>query len=452
MKLTRRTALKALGALAGAAATSPLLHGCGPSGSASTMVFMMMENRTYDNLLGSRSLLEGLPGDGLVAGMTNPDREGRLVGLSSPPISAIGPCVLDPPHEWGPSRAQWNRGANDGFVRTFEDEHPGASGDVVMEYLTRAHAPVLYALADAYTTCDRWFSSVLGPTLPNRMYWIAAQSNGAKSNADVLGGDFSNTPTIYDRLENAGVDWAYYFGDFATIELLPQFASDPRVRPFAGFLDDAKAGKLPPVVYIDPSFAFNDYHPPHSTLLGEQLIAATYQALATSSQWRNCTLTITFDEHGGFHDHVAPGVAPDERAADGFGQLGFRVPALVIGPHVKRGHVCSMTRDHTSVLRHLGNRFDLPALSMRDAAATDLSSCIDETAAPTAPIALPTVEVDESMFRDPRSKAFDDHVMLKWAAYARLDVQARKRQALHGVHAIGEYLERHNLGRIRRGR
>src|SRR5262249_26126421 len=142
---------------------------------------------------------------------------------------------------------------------------------------------------------------------------------------------------------------------------------------------DAAAGKLPPVTYIDPMFTANDDHPPHHPLLGQQLIAATYQALATSPHWERCLFVICYDEHGGFFGHVSPpSDAADERAADGFNQLGFRVPTLVIGPYVKQGYVSSVRRDHTSALRHIENVHGLAPLTMRDAAATDLSECLDE--------------------------------------------------------------------------
>ncbi len=453
MSVTRRTAIKGLGALAGTAAASQLLPGCGSTAPA-TMVFMMMENRTYDHFLGSRSMLEGLPGDGLTAGATLLDRDGKPVGLWNPPVTPASLCVLDPPHEWGPSRVQFNAGKNDGFVRAFQEAHPGSTGDIVMQYMRREQLPVFYALADAYTTCDRWFASVLGPTLPNRMYWMSAQSNGAKGNDEVIAGAFSGVPTIFDRLDAAGIAWKYYYGDFPVLGFLPQYDyNDKRIVPFANdYLNDAKAGRLPPIVFIDPSFTYNDYHPPHYPLVAEQLIAATYNALATGPQWDNSLLVITFDEHGGFYDHVPPGTAPDERAAEGFDQLGFRVPPLIIGPRVKKGFVCSVPRDHTSVLRHIENHYGLAPLTMRDAAANDLSACLDPLMTPTAPITLPTVEVDESMLDDCTGKAFDLHVVLKWAEKLNLDVPARQRQALDGVHAIGEYLDRHNLGRIRKGR
>jgi phospholipase C len=372
-------------------------------------------------------------------------------------------CVPSPPHSWDPSRVQFDGGTCDGFVRAYQDSYKGNTGATAMSYMTRADLPVLYALADAYTSCDRWFASLLGPTLPNRMYWHAGTANGARNNEDVLGGAYKGVPTIYHRLNDANVAWAYYYNDVPVLAAIGGTDLTGHLRRFANdFLDDAAAGKLPPVVYIDPGFTSNDDHPPHHPLLGQQFLAATYQALATSPQWPRCQLVISYDEHGGFFDHVAPGTAPDDHAADGFGQLGFRVPGLVIGPYARAGHVSSVPREHTSCLRHIERVFSLQPLTARDAAANDLSECTDAArlaaGEPAAPIQLPAVEIDETML--PASCNFGaqlgkpDHDLVEWAEAnpRRLGALDRRRHARDDVFAIADYLDRHGLGRIRRGR
>jgi phospholipase C len=451
MTISRREALRGIGGLAGAAAASRLMPGCAEEPQP-TMVFLMMENRSFDHFFGARSLLEGKAVDGIPPGATNPDLDGNPVGLSIPAVDPEALCVLNPPHGWNGAREQWNGGAMDGFVRAFQNDHPGSSGDLPMQHFTREHVPVSWALADAYTTCDRWFSSLMGPTLPNRLYWMAAQANGARSNEDVLSGAYVGVTSIFDHLDQAGIAWAYYYGDLGVLQFLPQFVGDDRIQLFDYFLKDAAAGRLPPVVFIDPSFTYNDFHPPHYPLAGEQLIAATYTALATSPQWPRCQLILTFDEHGGFYDHVAPGKAADARAAEGFDQLGMRVPALAIGPQARAGHVSSVLYDHTSALRHIENRFALDPLTLRDAAANDLSACFDATLPIAAPIHLPAVEVDESKLERCVGKAFEAHVVIRWGEARGIDVARRQRVARDGVYAIGEYLDRHGVGRIRRGR
>jgi len=397
--MKRRDALKTIGGLAGAAAMGRLLPACGGDGDdgpvgITTYVFLMMENRTYDNVFGGRSL-EGLPGDGLRAGLTNPDADGNPVAPYVP--SALEMCTDgDPPHGWDSSHAQWNNGAMDGFVRAHQSGHPGAKDP--MQYLTREQQPVSWALADAYTTCDRWFASVMGPTLPNRAYWLAGTSLGHRANDGVLdavaGG--SPVPTIFNRLDDVGVDWTNYFGNLSIVSILGDGGPYDlrlderrnRIRRYgdaqygAGqFFSDAAAGKLPPVVYIDPAFYENDDHPPIHPIMGQELIASVYTALATSPQWKNCLLVITYDEHGGFYDHVPPPTVTDDTletyGVDGFQQLGFRVPTMVIGPYVKQGYVSSVQYDHTSALKHLQNTFGFEPLTTRMAMANDLSDCID---------------------------------------------------------------------------
>jgi phospholipase C len=468
LKLTRRDAMKAMGALAGTAAASRVLGGCGGDGGGpgqiDTMVFLMMENRSYDHYLGSRSL-EGKPGDGLTAGMQNPDLLGAQVPIwpATNELDYAVMCVEDPPHGWDPSRVQFNGGANDGFVIAYQNSHNGM-GTAPMQYMTRDHLPVTHALADAYTTCDRWFCSVLGPTLPNRMYWYAASSNGAKSNDDVIGGAYHGVTSIFHRLDEAGIDWAYYYGDAPVLSLLEGLDLKGRIKRFLyDFIDDAAAGILPPVVYIDPAFGTNDDHPPHHPWLGQMLISATYQALATSPQWPRCQLVITYDEHGGFFDHVAPGLTVDDRAAEGFDQLGFRVPSMVIGPYAKRGHVSSVTYDHTSAIKHIGNTFGLAPLGMRDAAAADLGDCVDQqrldAGEASDPIMLPAVEIDdlslpESCHHMPdfTPRVAYDHDILKWVASEPRLRPARPMSSRDIAYGVADYLERHNLGRIRRTR
>ena len=399
--MKRRDALKTIGGLAGMAGMSKLLPACGDDGSdgpvgITTYVYLMLENRTYDHVFGARAL-EGLGGNGLTAGASNPDTNGDPVAIYTP--SSLEMCTVgDPPHGWDAAHAQWNNGANDGFVRAHQASEPGARDP--MQYLVREQQAVSWALADAYTTCDRWHAAVMGPTLPNRAYWHTGTSFGIKANQEILT-EFSAgvpVPTIYNQLAAKGVDWAYYFGNLAVVSLLGnagpyQLDLGPNdgtghIRRFgdaqlgAGqFFKDAKEGKLPPVVYIDPAFYENDDHPPIHPIMGQELIAAVYTALATSPQWKNCMLVVCYDEHGGFYDHVAPPTTTDDTLAKygvpGFEQMGFRVPAMVVGPYVKQGYVSSVLYDHTSALKHLQNAFELDSINARIDAANDLSDCID---------------------------------------------------------------------------
>jgi phospholipase C len=451
--LNRRDALKVMGALAGAATVGPRLSGCGddaPGGRISTIVVLMMENRSYDHYLGSRSLLDGKPGDGLVAGMSNPDMDGVARAIYRESVD----CVADPPHGWTASRNQFNDGACDGFLRQYQRAEGATIAPHVLGYFTKDDLPALHGLADAYTTCDRWFASVLGPTWPNRLYLVGAQSGGVMSNS-LIGQDKFRFPTIFDRLQAAGVEWIYYYGDAPFLQVFERVPEE-RMKRIERFFVDAADGKLPPVTFVDPAFLRNDDHPPHHPLLGQQFIAAVHAGLATSPQWNELLFVVTYDEHGGFFDHVVPPKAPDERMADGFDQLGFRVPAIVAGPYAKRGHLSSVVHDHTSITRHIGKMFDLEPLTMRDAAATDLSDAIDldrlSRNDPAPPATLPAIEVDESML-DPfcfRAKPIEIVQMMDAGLVSRaLDGRGAWRDQ---AHLFGEVLDKIGGGRIRRGR
>lgn len=465
--MRRRDAIKTIGALAGAAGAGPLISACGSEETPAqmpgidTLVFLMMENRSYDHYLGSRTLVEGRAGDGLTTDMSNPNLAGDAVPLWPASAGTSDQCVLDPPHNWDASHAQWNDGLNDGFLTIHQNRH-GDGATEALQYMLREHVPITHALADAYTVCDRWFCSVMGGTLPNRMYWHAGTANGADINSEVIEGAFRGVTTVNHRLDDVGVDWAYYFGDVPVLGFLENIDLEGRLRRFwYEFIDDAAAGRLPSVCYIDPSFAYNDDHPPHHPLLGQQLIAATYQALATSPQWERSLLVITYDEHGGFYDHVAPPTTVDINAGQGFDQLGFRVPTLVVGPYAKQDHVSSVIYDHTSPLKHLQGLYGLESLTMRVDAANDLSDCIDgarlQDGQPSEPIELPALDLDESILSgrcgaEARSIGYH-HDILEWAdssgRFGDLDWRKIGRESVYG---IAEYLEMHNLGRLRRGR
>jgi phospholipase C len=458
--MKRRDALKTMGALAGAGTMGKVLSACGGGddgpGEIKTIVVLMMENRSYDHLLGARSL-EGLPGDGLTTSMTQLDRLGGTVNLWTPPLTDAQ-CVIDPPHGWDASHVQFNAGAMDGFVTSHQNAHDSDTDIAPMQYLTREHVPASWSLADNYVSCDRYFCSVMGPTWPNRMYWHSGSSNGIMSN-DLPTNGF-DWRSIYHSLADAGIEYAYYYGDVPVIAVLENIEGHAdRIWRMEDFYSHAANGTLAPVVYIDPSFSSNDDHPPHHPILGQQLIASIYTALATSPQWKHCMFVVTYDEHGGFYDHVAPPTVFDDFA--GFEQLGFRVPTLVAGPYVKQGEVISTQLEHCSVLRHIDNMFGLESNFRRIAESNDLSDCIDQERLAAGdwaePAEIAAVEVDESQITDACSYSErDKHPMLELADL-RPDIMRRwdrrgQKHVRDYAYFIGDYLEKHNRGRIRRGR
>lgn len=335
------------------------------------IVVLMMENRSFDHFLGA---LKSDPGyaakaqvDGLAGTESNPAPDGSAVSAFK--MENFTPA--DPPHGWDAVHAQLNAGKNDGFVIA----HAGDSQHEVMGFHDRSQLPLYYWFADNFAVCDSWFASVLGPTWPNRFYLHAATSKGTKDNSPFL---FNAPDTVWDRLKSQGVSYknyaagatTWYVGGFAAKVL----SLNPSAR-IDEFFDAAKAGKLPSFSIIDPDFQASDDHPAHNIQRGQAFVASVYKALAESPAWSKTLFIVTYDEHGGFFDHVVPPVAVDDNAE--FAHQGFRVPAFVIGPTVKKGHVCKTQLEHSSVAATLRTRFDMKSLSKRMDAASDISDCID---------------------------------------------------------------------------
>jgi len=362
-----------------------------------TIVVVMMENRSFDHHLGalrSDRAYGGADGvDGLRGSEECPDNDGTMVG--SWRLTGREPRFV-PTHKWEPSHAAFDDGRNDGFLRA----NPDPQRVQVMGYHDREHLPVQYALADQYTVCDRWFASVMGPTWPNRFHLHAGTSDGRRDNKPM---GFGGPATIWERMAERCRSTRNYFAAPA-----PWYAAAFPAKAFSGndalvaariedFFQDARAGNLPEFAIIDPDFLTSDGHPAHDLSLSEVFLSSIYRAMAESPQWSRSLLVVTYDEHGGFYDHVAPPQTVDPRSD--FRQLGFRVPALVIGPTVWQGKVVSEPFEHVSVAATLGARYGIESLGPRMDAARDLSACIDPARvnAPAAPARkFPLVEVSQA--------------------------------------------------------
>lgn len=332
------------------------------------IVVLMMENRSFDHLFGSLSLLEGRAVDGLTGRETNPDGNGDPVAVFNLGAANI---ETDPSHSWDGSHAQWNDGANDGFVTSFAAAGAPDPGQI-MGYYDRARLPISYALADHYALCERWFASVMGPTWPNRFHLNLGTSHGAMTNDPI-----SDVPSVFDRLDDAGISNVYYN---AGLPFAFSYGKTTGFGTMTEFFEAAAAGTLPSFCMVDPVFTIgenigNDDHPPCDPMLGQAFIASIYAALAASPKWNNTLLVLTYDEHGGLFDHVPPPQTEDERPE--FRQLGFRVPAVVIGARVRRGCVNATQLDHVSVVSTITRKWGLEPLSTRVTSTNDLSSCLD---------------------------------------------------------------------------
>jgi phospholipase C len=395
IRLSRRQALTALSAGAVACRSKNTDSTTKVAGSIDTIVVVMMENRSFDHVLGSLKLLEGRTDiDGLDEMMSNLAQD----GTEFPITEATTTCVPDPPHGWNSSHDQFNTGLNDGFVREYQDSEPEAWPGEVMSYQTRNTMPITYALADAYAVPNRWFCSVMGPTWPNRFYGHAGTSAGHQSN-ELDDSGFYTFPTVWSKLDELGVPWGYYYSDLPFIGLIEGHFRDETCHILEQFFLDAEAGTLPPVCWVDPGFTVNDDHPPHPVGRGQEFLASIFKALAASPQWEHCLLILTYDEHGGFFDHVPPPLTDDDYIEDGFDQMGFRIPVLVIGPYVRPGG-SDVVFDNTSWLKFVCEKYGIEPWTRRIAAANSIGVLLDEDRLaknePAAPITLPEFVFDEA--------------------------------------------------------
>lgn len=346
-----------------------------------TLVIVQMENRSFDHYLGSLSLLDGRSDvDGLTAGMVNLDLNGAPVGIRK--LTSEHIIDPDPSHSHPSALAQWNAGANDGFARSWDEvvmKHLPKSEqakvhDYIMGYHTRETLPVTYALADAFTVCDRWFCSLLGPTWPNRFFTHAATSDGLWANTSVI-----DVPTPYPLLREAGYTFGCYHGNILYFLALitSMTLEEHNDAPLDAFFDAAKAGTLPNVSIVEPAFGVNSDHPPEDTRQGQIFLSSVYEALRQSPHWERSMMVVLYDEHGGFFDHVAPPKTQGEtRAAEGFDQLGFRIPGMVISPLVKPGTAFHRVVDHASLPSLICNMFELPHINERARLAGDLGGAL----------------------------------------------------------------------------
>ena len=343
------------------------------------IVVLMMENRSFDHFLGALSSDAAYANkstvDGLKGTETNPAPDGSNVAVFK--MSNFTP--EDPPHGWDAARDQFNDGKNDGFVKA----HAGKSQDEAMGYHDRSQIPLYYWFADNFAICDAWFSSVMGPTWPNRFYLHATTSKGKKNNTPL----FQAPRTIWDELKSKSLSAKNYAAGVTTwiVGGFPTKALSGTSAPIGQFFEAAKDGSLPSFSLIDPDYLASDDHPAHNILRGQAFVASVYKALAESPLWPKTLLIVTYDENGGFYDHVPPPKTVDDDPE--FAQLGFRVPAFVIGPTVKKGYVCKTQLEHSSVAATLKTRWDIGSLSKRMDATNDISDCIDsaKVKAPAAP-------------------------------------------------------------------
>jgi phospholipase C len=368
------------------------------------IVVLMMENHSYDNILGMLGRGDGftLGANGLPTA-TNPYANGDLQHAFHMPTTCQNSTVTQ---EWKTSHIQYDGGKLDGFVITSQAESMG--------YWTGADLPFTYSLAGAFPVGDRWFCSVLGQTDPNRRYLIAGTSAGMTDDGGVSIINFPEPApngTLFNLLDAHGISWENYVYSYPTGATPMLYAANDTVtdllhhKALDAFFSDAASGSLPSFSLIDPDYTTQSQEDPQNLVVGEALIAQVVNALGASPLWKSSLLILVYDEHGGYYDHVPPPAAipPDSIAPlvqvgdstyDGFARYGFRVPSVIVSPYAKPGAVTSVVHDHTSVLATVERKWNLPALTYRDANANDVTDFLDLSAlaagTPTFP-KLPTL-------------------------------------------------------------
>ena len=336
------------------------------------IIVVMMENRSFDHYLGWMDAA-----DGRQAGLRYLDRAGvaHRTHRLAPDFQGCG--HPDPDHSYEGGRIELNGGACDGWLRAGEND------DYAIGYYTKRDLPFLGNAATKWTTCDRYFSSIMAETFPNRIYQHAAQTDRITNTLKV-----TTLPTIWDRLAGAGLVGRYYFSD---VPMLALWGTKyiPIAEPLVNFFADAAAGTLPHVSFVEPRFLgeefglSNDDHPHADIRNGQAFLNAVYRAVTRSPAWPRTVFVINYDEWGGFFEHVAPPTAPippADQAAGNNGLLGFRVPCVIVSPFARRGQVSHGVFDHTSVLRMIEWRWNLEPLTVRDATATNLAEALQFTA------------------------------------------------------------------------
>ncbi len=348
-----------------------------------TIVVLMQENRSFDHYFG---LLQRAGKKITPRKASNPDPTGGQ------PIRRFHEkryCeVADLDHSWSATHSEWNGGAMDGFTAANVD--PGdLTGSRTMGYFTRADLPFYYKLYQKFPIGDHYFCSLLGPTFPNRFYLLTGTSAGRTRNVFTT---FSGQ-SIFQLLDAAGVSWKIYYSQlpFAALIGYVQAHLDHTVA-IDQYFTDAAAGTLPQVAFLDPIFlddenVENDEHPPANVQIGQEFVARVVRALFASPQWNQAAMFLMYDEHGGFYDHVPPPPAcvpdatpPNLQPTDppgAFDRYGIRVPVVVVSPWARKRFVSHVVHDHTSILRFIETRFDLPALTNRDANADPMLEFFD---------------------------------------------------------------------------
>jgi phospholipase C len=348
------------------------------------IVVLMMENHSFDNLLGM--VPYQVPGRRAVDGLTK--RKGKLINFNRDATGhkvlanhATSPCQEHavPSQAWNASHQAWDNGRNDGFVK--------ASGPTAMWFWDKSDIPYTYSLARHFPIGERFFSSVLAQTYPNRRFFFAATASGSIDDKAYALTTPAANGTIFDRLDAHKIRWRTYAQELASDLILPNVRNNhaqlAHNKPIDQFFIDAGAGKLPQFTFIDPNYETTSEENPQDIQVGERFVAQIVDAVLHSPNWKHTALFITYDEHGGYYDHVPPpraikpdSIPPQTSPGDypgGYNRYGFRVPLIVVSPWARRNYISRVVQDHTSMTAFIERKWNLPAMTFRDANAQPMT-------------------------------------------------------------------------------
>jgi phospholipase C len=375
------------------------------------IVLVMQENRTFDHYF-STLTVEGQTVDGAAPDAANPDP--TTPGGTISRFHQAAKCFDNPAESWNEVHREIDGGAMDGFTAQNAGSDPtnDPTGARAMGYYDETDLPYYYALARAFAISDRNFASVQANSWTNRAFYMAGTAYGITSNVFPPQKDETGAiaPNLFTRLNDAHVTWNMYAQDFPTIGILDEtYARNiAHVQPFEQFFDDAAAGRLASVTFVEGSDMQGgvspDEDPPADIEVGQQMVARIVTAVTSSPQWPKTAMFLTYDEQGGLYDHVPPVAAcppddipPDLQPGDvqaAYDQTGLRVPLMVVSPYAKRGYVSHEITEHTSILRFVEARFGLPALTHRDANAVPPFDMFDFDHPDTSVPDLPAATID----------------------------------------------------------
>lgn len=352
----------------------PAVRGASPKNPIQHVVVMVQENHTFDNYFGTYPGANGVGGASQLPLTKGANSTVKPFALKSP-LLAKDLC-----HTATCARASYNNGKMDGFVYT-------AGSTDAMGYYDYHHIPYYWDYASRYVLMDNYYSSFLGPSFPNHMYLMEGQSEGINHNPREI---TLNGTSIIDQLEEKGVSWRYYAQPYLSgWNPVPAYAT---VRNHTGwqkddvdtsqFAVDLKNNRLADVSWIMPSDSLVSEHPPQNVTVGELRIVSLINSIMQSRFWNSTAIFLTWDDYGGWYDHVPP----PQVDQDGYG---FRVPTLIISPYSRHGYIDHTQADHTSILKFIQTLYGLESLTPRNLQAADLMEAFDFSLLPRAPLLLP---------------------------------------------------------------